>query len=69
MMPSFNFADLIHVVSLTVINCYIIATQWDGSYKKFQVIWCKVGSIKTWKVCMTASVRTVSVQLTKLLTF
>jgi len=47
MMPSFNFADLIHVVSLTVINCYIIATQWDGSYKKFQVIWCKVGSIKT----------------------
>jgi len=28
----FNFAGLIHFVSLTVINCYIIITQLDGSY-------------------------------------
>lgn len=55
-----NPLDCIHVSE--VAKCQL-------SLLKVQVVWCKVGSIKTWKVCMTASMRIVSVQLTMLLTF
>jgi hypothetical protein len=55
-----NPLDCIHVSEVTKCQLRLL---------KVQVVGCKVGSIKTWKACMTASMRIVSMHLTMLLTF
>lgn len=55
-----SLLDCIHVSEMTKCQLRLL---------KIQVVWCKFVSIKTWKLCMTASMRIVSVLLTMLLTF